>query len=121
MALVPRSPSQPGDPGRWGGGEPLWKVVPKRDGAGQAYADFMMMAPGLKGRSGRELVVVARVIRGVLARFGDDVAFADFNVNLRVLWVSLPCRPGLMFRVVGALRAHVPELKLVAHHPNQGG
>jgi hypothetical protein len=101
-------------------GEPLWKVVPKRDDEGRAYADFMMMAPGLKGRSSRELAIVARVIQGVLARFGEEVAFADFNVNLRVLWVSLQCRPGLMFRVVGALRVHVPELKLVAHHPNQG-
>ncbi|MCP5278219.1 MAG: hypothetical protein H6935_07650 [Thiobacillus sp.] len=121
MALVPRSPSLPGDAGQWGRGEPLWKIVPKRDGAGRAYADFMMMAPGLKGRSSQEMAVVARVIHGVLARFGEGVAFADFNVNLRVLWVSLQCRPGLMFRVVGALRVHVPELKLVAHHPNQGG
>ena len=47
MALVPQSPSLPGDIGQWVRGEPLWKVVPKRDGAGRAYADFMMMAPGL--------------------------------------------------------------------------
>jgi len=80
----------------------------------------MMLAPALKGRSEREMAVILRVIRGVLARFGDGVAFADFNMNLRVLWVSLQCRPGLMFQVVGALRVHVPELKLVAHHPNQG-
>jgi hypothetical protein len=98
----------------------LWKRVPKRDGTGRAYADFMMLAPGLKGRSGQEMAMVGRVIQGVLARFGEDVAFADFNLNLRVLWVSLQSRPGLMFRVAGALRAQVPELKLVAHHPNRG-
>jgi hypothetical protein len=98
----------------------LWKVVPKRDLSGQAYSDFMMMAPGLRGRSSHEMAVVVRVIHGVLSRFGEGVAFADFNVNIRVLWVSLQCRPGLMAQVVGALRAHVPELKLVAHHPNQG-
>lgn len=121
MAMVPRSPNMPGDPGRWGSGEPLWKVVPKRDGEGRAYTDFMMMAPGLKGRSRQEMAVIVQVIHGVLARFGDGVAFADFNVNIRVLWVSLQCRPGLMFQVVAALRGRVPELKLVAHHPNQGG
>lgn len=110
----------PDTPGRWAGGDPLWKVVPKRDGAGRPYADFMMLAPGLKHRSPREMELVLQVIRGVLARFGEGVAFADFNMDIRVLWVSLECRPGLMARVVGALRVHVPELKLVAHHPNQG-
>lgn len=121
MAVVPHSPHLPGDPGQWGSGEPLWKVVPKRDGAGRAYSDFMMMAPGLKRRSSQEMAVIVQVMHGVLARFGEDVVFADFNVNLRVLWVSLQCRPGLMFQMVAALRAQVPELKLVAHHTNQGG
>jgi len=121
MAVIPRSSGLPGTAGQWGQGEPLWKVVPKRDSTGKAYADFMMMAPGLKGRSNQELAVVAQMIQGVLARFGEGVAFADFNVKLRVLWVSLQCRPGLMFQVVCALRLQVPELKLVAHHPAQGG
>ena len=79
MALVSHRSSLPGQPGRWEGGEPLWKRVPKRDGTGRAYADFMMLAPGLKGRSGQEMAMVARVIQGVQARFGEDVAFADFN------------------------------------------
>lgn len=121
MALVPHAPHLPGDPGQWGSAEPLWKVVPKRDGAGRVYTDFMMMAPGLKGRSSQEMAVVVQVMHGVLARFGGDVVFADFNVDIRVLWVSLQCRPGLMFEVVAALRRQVPELRLVAHHPNQRG
>ena len=120
MGLIPRPQSLPGDPGQWGSGEPLWKVVPKRDGEGRAYSDFMMIAPALKRRTSQEIAGVARVIQGVLAGFGDGVAFADFNMNLKVLWVSLQCRPGLMIKVVGALRVQVPELKLVAHHPNQG-
>ena len=120
MALVPRPSRLPADAGRWGGGEPLWKVVPKRDAEGRAYSDFMMLAPALKHRSKQDMAVILQVIQGVLARFGEGVAFADFNVDIRVLWVSLQCRPGLMAQVVGALRAHVPELKLVAHHPNQG-
>lgn len=120
MDLVPHFPHAPAAPASWESGVPLWRVVPKRDGEGRAYTDFMMLAPGLKGRSEQEMAVILRVIHGVLSRFGDGVAFADFNMNLRLLWVSLPCRPGLMFRVVGALRVHVPELKLVAHHPHQG-
>lgn len=120
MAIVSHSSRLPGDPGQWRNGEPLWKVVPKRDEQGKAYSDFMMLAPALKSRTDQEMSVVLKVIHGVLSRFGEDVAFADFNVKLRVLWVSLRCRQGLMSQVVSALRTHVPELKLVGHHPNQG-
>ena len=120
MHLTPRSPTLPDDPGQWGTGEPLWKLVPKRDAGGRAYTDFMMLAPALKRRSRDEIGCVIRVIQGVLARFGDGVAFADFNASLMVLWVSLQCRPRLMTEVVSALRLHVPELKLVAHHPHRG-
>ncbi|HNQ04796.1 MAG TPA: hypothetical protein PKH69_09300 [Thiobacillaceae bacterium] len=117
---MPRAPHASVASSTWDRAEPLWKVVPKRDGAGRAYADFMMLAPGLKGRSRSEMDAVQRVIRGVLARFGDAVVFADFNLSIRVLWVTLQHRPGLMFRVVAALRVHVPALKLVAYHPHQG-
>ena len=120
MHLTRRSPTLPDDPGQWDRGEPLWKLVPKRDAAGRAYADFMMLAPALKRRSRDEIGCVIRVIQGVLARFGDAIAFADFNASLMVLWVSVQSRPHLMTEVVGALRLHVPELKLVAHHPYCG-
>jgi hypothetical protein len=120
MDLVPHPEGLPGLASRWREGVPLWKLVPKRNEAGQAYSDFMMMAPGLKHRSKEDMSVILRVIQGVLVRFGDDVAFADFNMDIRVLWVSLQSRPGLMARVVAALRVHVPELKLVAHHPYSG-
>ena len=120
MALVPRPACLPGSAGQWGEGVPLMKLVPKRDGQGRLYADFMMMAPGFKRRSPAEVGASLMVIHGVVARFGDSVAFADFNMKIRVLWVSLESKPGLMARVVAALREQVPELKLIAHHANQG-
>ncbi|MEW6676429.1 MAG: hypothetical protein AB1421_00780 [Pseudomonadota bacterium] len=121
MALVPRPASLPGSAGQWGEGVPLMKLVPKRDGQGRLYADFMMMAPEFKHRSPAEVGALLAVIQGVLARFGNRVAFADFNMKIHVLWVSLESTPGLMVQVVAALRSRVPELKLVAHHANQGG
>lgn len=119
MALARHVSSLPSG-GGWASGEPLWKLVPKRDAAGRPYGDFMMLAPALKHRSPQELAATLQVIQTILARFGTGVAFADFNINLRVLWVSLECRPGLMAQVVTALRLQVPELKLVAHHPQAG-
>jgi hypothetical protein len=120
VKLATRAASLPGPPGQWEQGEPLWKLAPKRDAEGRAYVDFMMLAPGLKKRPAHEIECLARVIRSVLARFEDRVVFADFNLKLSVLWVSLSYRPGAMAEIVAALRARAPELKLVAHHPEQG-
>lgn len=58
------------------------------------------------------------LVRGVLERFGDDIVFADFNLDINVLWVSLRCQPGLMTQVVCLLRAKVPVLRLVSHSPD---
>lgn len=66
----------------WAAGEPLWKVAPKRDETGKAYADFMMLAPGLNRRPAADREGVLLLVRGVLERFGDDVVFADFNLNI---------------------------------------
>jgi hypothetical protein len=49
------------------------------------------------------------------------VVFADLNLKLNVLWVSLKYRPGIMSEIVAALRAQAPEFKLVAHNPEQRG
>jgi len=121
VKLTARAQLLPGDPGQWGCGEPLWKLAPKRDSEGHPYIDFMMLAPGLKKRPSHEIECLTRVIQGVLARFENWVVFADFNLKLNVLWVSLKYRPGIMTEIVVALRAQAPELKLVAHNPDQRG
>ena len=102
---------------RWGEAEPLWKVLPKQDASGKPLNDFMMLAPGLKKRRPEEVEAILVLIRGVLDRFGDVIVFADFNLSLSLLWVSLKCQPGAMSMVVAALRAKAPMLKLVAHNP----
>lgn len=98
-------------------GEPLWKRVPKRDRDGKPYCDFMMLAPGLNKRSADEIEAALVLVRGVLEGFRDRVVFADFNLNMNVLWVSYEYRPGLMAQMVAVLRARVPMLRLVAHNP----
>ena len=121
MKLLTRAASLPTDQGQWACGEPLWKLAPKRDSEGRPYIDFMMLAPGLKRRPAHEIESLARIIQGVLSRFEDWVVFADFNLKLNVLWVSLKYRPGIVTEIVTALRAQAPILKLVAHNPDQRG
>jgi hypothetical protein len=105
----------------WLEGQPLWKVVPKRDTDGKPYTDFMMLAPGLNKRRADEVEAVLALTRGVLERFDQWVVFADFNLSLNVLWVSLRYQPGLMAQMVAVLRAKVPMLRLVAHNPEVRG
>jgi hypothetical protein len=117
--LAPRSGSLPGDPGAWRQGEPLWKRAPTRvDGA--PCTDFMLVAPGLNKRPAHEIEALALVVRGVLETYPDWVVFADLNLKLNVLWVSLKYRRGIMAEVVAVLRARAPIFKLVGHSPQQG-
>lgn len=121
MKLTARPQCLPGDPGLWGQGEPLWKLAPKRDREGRLYTDFMMLAPGLKKRPPHEVECMVQLVQGVLSRFDEWVVFADYNLKLNVLWVSLKYRPGVIAEIVAALRAQAPELKLVAHNPEHCG
>ena len=118
MKLVLRAESQPACSDRWTRGEPLWKLAPKRDSEGRPYVDFMMLAPGIKKRPAHEIECLTRIIQGVLTQFENWVVFADFNLKLNLLWVSLKYRPGIMTEIVAALRAQAPMLKLVAHNPD---
>jgi hypothetical protein len=120
MKLAARAQSLPGDAGQWALGGPLWQRVPKRDADGRPYIDFMMVAPRLNRRPPHEQESVAVLLRGVLAGYADRVVFADLNLKINVLWVSLEYRPGLMSELVAALRIKLPEFHLVAHNPHTG-
>lgn len=102
----------------WQAAQPLWQRVPQRDEQGRPLADFMMFAPSLKGRHPSELAPWLLLIEGVLKRFGSAVAFVEFNLQLKLLWVSHECRLGLGLELVAAIRAVAPELRLVGHTPD---
>ncbi|MEW5892247.1 MAG: hypothetical protein AB1697_03790 [Pseudomonadota bacterium] len=102
----------------WQAAQPLWQRVPKRDADGALLADFMMIAPALKRCRPDELTLWLARVEGALKRFESSVVFADFNLRLNLLWVSHRSQPGLGARLVAALRAAAPELRLVAHAPD---
>jgi len=93
---------------------PLWERVPTRDRDGRSLSDFMMLIPGLGQRPAVQFEQVLDAIRAVLGRYGDAVVFADLNLRLDVLWVSVRPMPGICLELATALRSAVPESRLVA-------
>ena len=86
-------------PGPFGPAQPLWRVVPTRGDDGRCLADFMMLIPRLGARPRRYRDQVTQAIREVCESYGDRVTFADVNLTLNVLWVSVAAEPGLSGRV----------------------
>lgn len=96
-------------------GLPLWQLAPTRDSSGARLSDFMMLIPRLRNRPHAEIERTSRDIQAVLA-LHQDVVFADLNLRLNLLWVSLRPRQGAISELVAAIRLRVPEAVLVAHH-----
>ncbi len=94
---------------------PLWQLAPTHDSSGHLLTDFMMLIPRLRTRPPLEIERASRDIQAVLA-LHRDVVFADLNLKLNLLWVSLQPRPGAISELVAAIRLRVPEARLVAHY-----
>ncbi len=96
-------------------GLPLWQVAPTRDSSGKRLTDFMMLIPRLRSKPLAEIERASRDIQSVLA-LHKDVVFADLNLKLNLLWVSLRPVPGAIGELAAAIRLYVPEAVLVAHY-----
>ncbi len=93
---------------------PLWQRVPLRDEEGRGLGDFMMLIPGLRRRPAHMIEAVVRDILDVLRRHERTVVFADLNLKLEVLWVSVRPLPGACLALAAAIHERVPGAKLVA-------
>lgn len=92
---------------------PLWRLAPTRGSDGRALADFMMLIPGLGARPPQAREHIAMRVREVCEAYGPQVAFADINYSINVLWVSVLAEPGLAGRVAQSIRGRVPEALLI--------
>ncbi|MEK7717928.1 MAG: hypothetical protein AAB322_09305, partial [Pseudomonadota bacterium] len=54
-------------------------------------------------------------IQKVFAEYGQAVVFAELNLKLSLLWISVKPIPGIRFQIAEALRAVIPEARLVSH------
>ena len=95
--------------------EPLHRRAPAVDENGRALSDFMILIPGLRDLSRAGFQKTAAAISSVLARYQHAVVFAELNVRLNLLWVSIRPLDGIRFEIAGAMQELVPEAKLVTH------
>ena len=96
--------------------EPLWKRAPTRGDDGRPVSDFMMLIPGLRKQSAAHQHRIIDTIQEVLEAYRHVVVFADLNLRLNLLWVSVRPLPGICLELPAVLHARVPEAKLVADH-----
>ena len=92
--------------------EPLWKFVPTRDENGKRLGDFMMLVPGLRDRPAHQVKETLNQIHCALVQF-QEVVFANMNLKLNLLWVSVKTRQGITLDVAAAIRTRVPEAVLI--------
>ena len=75
----------------------------------------MVLIPGLKKKPQALINRTVNNIHLVLGRFEHAVVFAEFNLKLNLLWVSIRPIPGIRFEIAGAIQDQIPEARLVSH------
>ena len=95
--------------------EPLRMRAPSHDEDGRPLSDFMMLIPGLREKPKHIIDNALQDMHLALTRFSDVVVFAEFNLKLNLLWVSIRPVQGIRYEIAGAIQAQVPEAKLVSH------
>ena len=97
--------------------EPLWNHVPTSDNEGQRLSDFIMLIPKLRKQPQHHIQHVLQQIQEVLEMYNHAVVFADLNLRINVLWVSVKPVPGICLELPAAILDRVPEARLVAQPP----
>ncbi|HHJ12971.1 MAG TPA: hypothetical protein ENJ79_01135 [Gammaproteobacteria bacterium] len=95
--------------------EPLRKRAPVVDEQGRPLSDFMVLIPGLRCKSPWRIQRTMKDIHRILSGFGDTVVFAEVNLRLNLLWVSIRPVSGIRFEITEALRLSIPDVRLVSH------
>ena len=99
----------------WDPAGPLWRRVPARGDDGKPLSDFMMLIPRLRHWPSDRIQRTLDEIHAVLHQYDEVVVFADLNVQLNLLWVSVKAVPRICVDLPAAVQARVPEARLVAN------
>ena len=96
---------------------PLWSRVPTKDESGRYLGDFMMIIKGLKKATPEHRKQTLDRLTQVLAKYSDAVVFADLNMKMSLLWVSVKPIKGMLLEIPMAIIESIPEAKLVSERP----
>jgi len=94
---------------------PLRHRVPTEDSDGTPLSDLMILIPRLKYKPQRLIARRLAHIEAVLVQFQDRIVFAELNINLNILWLSVKQTSGICIELTSAIKAKVPEAVLVGH------
>ncbi len=75
----------------------------------------MMIIPGLRDMHQTQLVSVVEEVERVLNHYRNAVVFADLNLRLNVLWVTVRPIPRICLDIASAIHFVLPDARLVAH------
>ncbi len=95
--------------------EPLRKRAPAVDENGKPLSDFMVIFPGLKKKPRALVNRSLQEMHRVLGCFAEVVVFAEFNLQMNLLWVTIRPVQGVRFEIAEALRDAIPDARLVSH------
>jgi len=98
--------------------EPLHQRVPTRDAEGKSLTDFMMLIPKLKEQPQILQDQKLEKIDEILNRYQYLVVYADVNLKLNLLWISMRPLQGGMSQLVEEIQTHLPEALVVGHRFN---
>lgn len=95
--------------------EPLRMRAPSHDENGRPLGDFMMLIPGLRDKPRHLIDTTIQDVHIALAHYSHAVVFAEFNLRLNLLWVSVRSIQGIRLEIAAAIQRLVPGAKLISH------
>lgn len=98
--------------------EPLWKIAPTRDEAGNRASDLLMIIPKLKTRPRHHIQRTLSEIEIALQPFRQLILLVNVDMKLNTLWISFQAQHGLFAKIIAAVKLHVPEAVLVGETIN---
>ncbi|WP_343810831.1 hypothetical protein [Cocleimonas flava] len=75
------------------------------------------MIPRLKAASSDHQKQTLDKLNAVLHRYQEVVVFADLNLKMNLLWISVRPVKGVILDIVSAIIESVPEAKLISDRP----
>lgn len=74
----------------------------------------MMLIPKLGHRPQHQIKQTLDLLQAVMSDYRQAIVFADLNLKLNVLWVSVKPIPGICLELPAAIKSQIPEALLIA-------